>query len=716
MDILAFSIAGLWGGVWPILLFVLGIAAVIFVHELGHFMVAKLVGIKVERFALGFGPRLFGVKIGETDYSVMLLPLGGYVKMLGQEDFAPLKDGQDDPRAFNNKPVGARFTVISAGVIMNVVFAGLLFVLVVVVGIRFPAPVVGSVRPGFPASQAKIAWHDSAGAGTAPATRPAESIGLKPGDRITHIDGEGLLLKTIGKEITRFRRLQIIPALSDKDDQYALTVEREVDGRVLVGTALMSPKLGGEGVYGNLLVFGIGMPLSTELGRLKNVPPWDPFEEGDRIIAIDGREVAHHWDIARIEGKLLGRRVTVTVLRKRKRVDLPVQPTLRGPGGTYFLRDGSVVRGKCVDYDSAEDVYTVRSPDGSEQVLAGKNILSEDLDVLGMAPRLRVAQVVKGSPAEEAGVEPGDVIVRYGDHAPVSHQKLLDLSSRFVESGTKIVLLRNGQRLPPREIRPTSRKGRALIGIHHDVDIDHLVVATVRPGSPAAKAGLLPGDLIEKVNDIAVDTWPELLAALRDQAPAGKEVELTVRRGPREFGPERERHGLVLSLGKLDTGVFDPEDYVSLVVRPPRPFKTLTEPIQRMGPLAALAWGARETVFFGASSYATLRGLIAGSLSPKAVAGPVGIGGMAIETARQGFAHFVYFMAMISVSLAVVNFLPVPVVDGGHAVFLVIEKIRGRPLSLKVMNAAQMVGLALILFVFVAVTWQDISRMVSGWW
>ena len=87
---------------------------VIFVHELGHFLVAKAVGIKVERFALGFGPRLFGYRGKETDYSVMLLPLGGYLKMLGQEDFDPLQDGQSDPRAFNNKSVGARFAVISA--------------------------------------------------------------------------------------------------------------------------------------------------------------------------------------------------------------------------------------------------------------------------------------------------------------------------------------------------------------------------------------------------------------------------------------------------------------------------------------------------------------------------------------------------------------------------------------------------------------------------
>ena len=95
-----------WVG--PLLMFVIGLGVIIFVHELGHFLVAKWVGIKVEQFAFGFGMRLFGVKVGETDYRVNLVPLGGYVKMLGQEDFKPLKEGEKpDPRAFDQKSVGA---------------------------------------------------------------------------------------------------------------------------------------------------------------------------------------------------------------------------------------------------------------------------------------------------------------------------------------------------------------------------------------------------------------------------------------------------------------------------------------------------------------------------------------------------------------------------------------------------------------------------------
>ena len=129
------------------------------------------------------------------------------------------------------------------------------------------------------------------------------------------------------------------------------------------------------------------------------------------------------------------------------------------------------------------------------------------------------------------------------------------------------------------------------------------------------------------------------------------------------------------------------------------------------GAMDALAWGGRETVFFISMNYATIRSLIKRTISPKALSGPLGIGTMAIQAGRKGILDFAYFMAMISACLAVVNFLPFPVVDGGHALFLIIEKIRGKPIGVRVMNVIQLIGLAVILMVFVYVTWNDVSRI-----
>ena len=101
----------------------LGLGFVIFLHELGHFLLAKWNGVKVEKFSIGFGPTLLGFRRGETEYVLAAIPLGGFVKMLGEgpEDEA---SKSTDPRAYPNKSVGARMAIISAGVIMNL-FLGL---------------------------------------------------------------------------------------------------------------------------------------------------------------------------------------------------------------------------------------------------------------------------------------------------------------------------------------------------------------------------------------------------------------------------------------------------------------------------------------------------------------------------------------------------------------------------------------------------------------
>ena len=102
----------------PWVLIVLGFSAVIFVHELGHCVLAKLADVRVEKFCIGFGRELFGFTRGETRYSFNILPLGGYVKMLGQEDFDDKTNEfkfQDDPRSFASKPVGHRAAIVSAG-------------------------------------------------------------------------------------------------------------------------------------------------------------------------------------------------------------------------------------------------------------------------------------------------------------------------------------------------------------------------------------------------------------------------------------------------------------------------------------------------------------------------------------------------------------------------------------------------------------------------
>ncbi|MDO8663847.1 MAG: site-2 protease family protein, partial [Candidatus Wildermuthbacteria bacterium] len=113
------------------LIFIIVIGVLIFVHEFGHFIFAKRAGMKVEEFGFGFPPRIWGVKKGETTYSINLIPFGGFVKILGEEG-----EDRNDPRSFSAKPFGAKLKVIVAGVTMNFLLAVLLLMIVNFLGLR----------------------------------------------------------------------------------------------------------------------------------------------------------------------------------------------------------------------------------------------------------------------------------------------------------------------------------------------------------------------------------------------------------------------------------------------------------------------------------------------------------------------------------------------------------------------------------------------------
>lgn len=133
-------------------------AILIFFHELGHFAVAKAVGIKVHEFSLGFGPKLFGQNRAGTDYNVRLFPLGGYVRMAGMD---PEEENIEEGMGFNDKTVIQRIAVISAGPLMNFLLAAVLMAIIFMLqGMPVPGTLVAGVLPGQPAEQAGIRSGD----------------------------------------------------------------------------------------------------------------------------------------------------------------------------------------------------------------------------------------------------------------------------------------------------------------------------------------------------------------------------------------------------------------------------------------------------------------------------------------------------------------------------------------------------------------------------
>ena len=682
---------GLWSEwLWPILQFMVGLGLVIFVHELGHFIAAKAVDIRVEQFALGFGTRLFGFKRGETDYRINLLPLGGYVKMAGQEDFAPLKEEErPDPRAFPNKSIGERFAVISAGVVMNVVLAGVLFVIVGLAGIRFLAPVIGGTLPGSPARHAEIRWLEEA---------HPPSIGLEAGDRILAVGD---------KTVDRFPQLAVIAALSAPDREYGVLLERLKNREHLKGIARI-----GVMDVGGTLQFGLLPALSTTFG-----PPGDylsaaPFMEGDQVAAIDGQKIEHHWQITAIEADLSGDSVRLTLLRNEEEKEVEVRPDLRMHPGVFFQEDGTRVSGEIVTvtgYPGEEAKVILRLPEDRAVTLPLQEVIwparSKILDIVGLVPRLRVTGVMKDSPADHAGMLPEDIILEYGGIRAPTLEQFLEINEKNAGIPTPVIVLRESEMLSLR-IQPARHKGRVLAGIIAGPDLDHPVIAHVREGSPASGAGISPGTSFRRVNEREVENWIDFYNALR--ALQGEEAVVRFSDDP-VLGTEK-----LARLGIVTDKVFHPDDYRFVLFPGPMGFTLLMGEEVKMNPPAAVIWGFQETLNFITMTYATLVSYFRGTVSAEEFRGPVGIGSIAIQAGREGVVTFIYFLAVISVSLAVINFLPIPVVDGGHAVFLLIEKIMGRPVPLKIQNVITMLGWALILFVFIALTWNDIVRILRN--
>ncbi|OPX24637.1 MAG: hypothetical protein B1H04_01730 [Planctomycetales bacterium 4484_123] len=647
MDAVVDALATYWTRwVWPICQFLIGLGLVIFFHELGHFLAAKWAGVKVLRFSIGFGPRVWSFRRGETLYRMGLLPLGGYVHMLGQDDFNPVAAGEASPGDWRLAPPRKRLVILAAGVAMNVVLAVVAFVVVYLIGIRFQAPVVGSVREGFPAATVVLPEK------VAQAMGVDKAVGLRPGDRILAIDG---------KRIFRFRELSFTSGLSGRDETFRLTVRRTVNGREIDFDVLLKPKLlkpdKGEGIP-EQYVFGISPAFVINEPTEHHYAGRERFQPGDIVGEVNGRPTGLSSDLLSAVDLASGQ-VEVTAIRAGRRIPVAVKP--------YLFSD---------------------SP--------------EMLEILGMAARLEIGKLQEGMPAAKAGLKVGDIIVEYAGIEYPSRTQIHQANEKLRGTQTYIRVLRDGK-IVETPLRPTRRELRNVIGAMLLPVQNETVVARVAEDSAADKAGIVPRAVITKVNDTPVKTWPEVFIALK--SALGKEVTLTYR---------LDGQTKTARIGLLTEKLFDPGRF-SVVL--PAIHLAEGEPLRtdviRVDPLRAVWWGVKDTWDWIVRTWKGLVRLLQGRVSPKGAAGPVGIGFAAVLIARHDPIELMYFMAMLSAIIAVFNFLPLPVLDGGHVVLVLVEKLRGRPLPPKVLVGIYTAGWILILGLLVAVTFQDIMRWVN---
>lgn len=289
-----------------ILYFIIALGLLIFVHEFGHFIVAKRRDICVEVFSLGFGPRLIGLKRGETDYRISLLPLGGYVKMRGED---PSDEAASDPRSFSAKGVWARFKVVASGPLMNLVFCLLIMPVVFMIGRAEPKylreePVVIGVR----------------------AESPAATAGFQKGDRILSVDG---------KPVATWEAL-INKVLLAPGSTLNIQVERggrKIDTSITVGEL---PEIKG-GYVGVEPMFFLGSEATVDKLKARGPAEEAGLKKGDKIISFGGEKVADFMDFSEKVNDGKGAEAEIVVLRDGSEMSFRIKPVYNKDYDRYAI-------------------------------------------------------------------------------------------------------------------------------------------------------------------------------------------------------------------------------------------------------------------------------------------------------------------------------------------------------------------------------------------
>ncbi len=634
------------------ILVVLGVGLLIFVHELGHFIAAKLAGVRVETFSLGFGKKILSWKRGSTDYCISLVPLGGYVKMYGE---LPGEGDPNDPESLTNKSIAARFWIFSGGVLMNLVFAIIAFPIVFKLGVPFVAPVLGRLDPG--------------GA--------AQVAGLAEGDRVLEVDGV---------PVHSFKKLMMEVALSGEEGtRFKVERKAEEGGQPKVFEATVKAKFREEvGVktLGAMSPFepGATVQLDDQFGP-ENPAKAAGLRNGDRILAVDGipfssRAWLRHsqdwlanaslWKDGKRKLRLLvgrddaaGNEQSVEVAYTPKIVMSPKRLGVQSPNHRVLaVHDSAALHGLALQPGT---VLLSVIQDGNRRLIEDGRSLVNLLASAGPGAELEVQQVpleakeAKGSPVKRLRIP--DAL--RGLDAAKALRSSIDLA-------------------------PANRLSSTI---------------TVRSDAPAYRVGLRSGDRIVRLagedvrnfldiirivrareGEALTARWQPFAAKISGQAPAPRTA--TIRAEPLE----------VPRLGFL-------------------PKQTqLRETFRVSGLGASLVAGIDHSVDTLRQLYVTLKRILGGSVSAKNLGGIITIGVLTYEKAKSGFSELLFWLAVLSLNLGFINVLPIPLLDGGHLVFLLIEKIKGSPVSVQVMNYAQVVGLVMVLALMIFVTFNDIVR------
>lgn len=681
-----------------------GLGLVIFVHELGHFLVAKACGVKCEKFYVGFDApiTIFGIALprtlfkkqwGETEYGIGVIPLGGYVKMLGQDDnpsnaaaeAARIKaeGGHLDPRSYPAKSVPQRMAIISAGVIFNLIFGILFAAGAYKMGVRYTPTVVG---------------------GTTGVGDPAWLAGIEPGDRIVSLTADAP-----DNPHLRFRDdLRVHMLTIDEGDSIAMRVQGP-NGQVR--EVPITPNAGYQKQTRSPTI-GIWMANTPTIrGLVKgSVAEQAGVQLGDTIqaVSVDGtrREIDPDGiavDLQQVFANAANKPITLHVTRTDPKTE------------------------------------TESSHDLTLEVSYAKRFGLE----LAMGP---VVCIQKNSVAEKAGVRSGDVMTQINGQPIGDPMTLATRLLAFANQSIELTVLRENTPVQltvtptePRVETPSRRRNGPLgldaLGIGFVV---YPTVMNVIPDSPAAQQGMQPGDVLKSVKlDMpfqpvpAEKRMPWLLGKWQDfrkQRNNARLLEAYELDKPVPVDQQNSNWPYVIDTvqsidDRFEVTVQYDRDSVERVATM-NPAKSSTMVNSRRGILLkgyeetrvaqnwseALSLGGQEVMAGMRQVLIVLRRI--GS-NYKDLGGPLTIAAVATMQADQGLAQLLIFLTLLSANLAVLNFLPIPVLDGGHMVFLAYEGIVGKPVNERVQMSLTLLGFSFLMCLMLFVFGLDLTRFLG---
>lgn len=603
-----------------ILLAILGLGFLVFIHELGHYWVARRKGMRVEAFAIGFGKPVFTWERDGVKWHICMLPFGGYVKIAGMQREGSLEPYEIRDGFYGKKPMD-RIWVAIAGPLVNIVFALVVFAVLWVSG--------GRDKQFFDFTH-RIGWVDPQSA--------LYANGVRPGDLIEKYDGKpftgikDLLVSALMKgETTRIEGIKV-DYLTGKKSRFDYTLK----------TYSSSELIGKE----KLNTIGVLSPASYLIYQGPTLLPGSPMqgsgiEPKDRILWADGEVLFSHQQLSSLTNEpsafltvKRGDQVFQTKVPRIKVADLKMSLPEKG------------------ELDDWQHEATLKGP------LADLYFIPYNLSpTLDVESRLRFIDEIDQKKAFE-------VCERCPFFTPM-------------EEGDQILAVDGTQVHSPHELLSQLQTRKVLVIVDRDPKLEEKVLWT--------KAD-------EQFDDFSSKNLQAIVSTIGTDHPVTDAGDLHLLKPV-----------LPKPLSEISKTALDEKMGQRLVLGIPLADREVR---YNPPPLAQFTEVLRDT-------YHTLKSLFSGAANPKYVAGPVGIVQIVHHSWMLGVKEALFWMALISLNLGIVNLLPLPVLDGGHILFSIIEMFTKRPLRSRTMEKLIIPFVVLIIGFFIFVTYHDITRLFS---